>query len=495
MKYKHRAFSLLLCFFLFVFSSLHPIALAEANSALDNAREGVVEIITCFVSPELAGILFRGTGFFVDSDGKNIVTNDHVVNEEEAYQVLKSEGLYNASVFYLVFFRDTFYVAKPHLSVRESSGNNSGIIRDPSGNDLAILKLEKPAKNAKPIIFADYNRIKVGDAVTAIGYPDIKVETDAFWQALETVLDNIYSSYKETGELGLSYTPSSGSLQKLDSIEEQFVSNGIISQKVTEHGTTLFLTDATLSSGNSGGPLVNADGQLVGVNTAANSGENVKASSGIAISVKDVANFIGYMGVKYSTASASSSDALPATPSNSSDMKKQSEQSSNNHLLFAALAGIVTLVCVVALLSKKRSKKWVFPVGDTASPPPKQWTCKKCSCTTNPDKTDVCISCGWNRNDPWPVKSVNWTTSFNITRDTKKETDSVKNGSEPVTFISTFARAKDPDSGVDKTIDTSASHGAFFIPPEFENPTPTDISAEDKPHRQDVLDTGFHSSF
>ena len=73
--------------------------------------------------------------------------------------------------------------------------------------------------------------------------------------------------------------------------------------------------------------------------------------------------------------------------------------------------------------------------------------------------------------------------------------DILKNDSKPVTIVSTFSKAGEPDSDADKPIVTLDSHGAFFTPPEFEDRTPADISSEDTPHGENVLDTGFHSSF
>lgn len=91
--------------------------------------------------------------------------------------------------------------------------------------DIAVLKID--AGKLTPLTFADSNDVKVGEIVFAIGNP-----------------------------LGLQET----------------VTQGIISGKgrraVAELATDFFQTDAAVNQGNSGGPLVNVRGQIVGVNNA-----------------------------------------------------------------------------------------------------------------------------------------------------------------------------------------------------------------------------------
>ena len=46
------------------------------------------------------------------------------------------------------------------------------------------------------------------------------------------------------------------------------VTRGIVSSKRSEGGVEQFQTDAAINPGNSGGPLVNSDGEVIGVNTS-----------------------------------------------------------------------------------------------------------------------------------------------------------------------------------------------------------------------------------
>ena len=92
--------------------------------------------------------------------------------------------------------------------------------------DLAVLKI-KPEKKLKPVVFGDSGKLRIGDWVMAIGNP-----------------------------FGLGYT----------------VTVGIVSAKGRSLGLGAYddfiQTDASLNPGNSGGPLFNLGGEVVGVNTA-----------------------------------------------------------------------------------------------------------------------------------------------------------------------------------------------------------------------------------
>lgn len=119
------------------------------------------------------------------------------------------------------------------------------------GNDLALLKID--ATGLKPATFAQPGTIRIGDQVIAIGYA----------LALDggpSVTSGIISALKRT------------------IITESGALNGLIQ------------TDAAISSGNSGGPLVNLRGEVVGINTAvARSDVNQAANNvGFSISVDEI---------------------------------------------------------------------------------------------------------------------------------------------------------------------------------------------------------------
>lgn len=114
------------------------------------------------------------------------------------------------------------------------------------GNDLALIKVEVTGLVAAT--FAEPGSVKIGDAVIAIGYA----------LALDggpTVTSGIVSAMKRTIET------ESGALN------------------------SLIQTDAAISSGNSGGPLVNLKGEVVGINTAVARGDSESAATNIGFSI------------------------------------------------------------------------------------------------------------------------------------------------------------------------------------------------------------------
>lgn len=117
-----------------------------------------------------------------------------------------------------------------------------------AASDIAVLATD--TTGLTPISVADTDTVEVGDTVVAIGNALDLDGSLTVTQGIVSALDR--SVDLDTGELG-----------------------------------SLMQTDAAISSGNSGGPLVNTDGEVVGINTAvAASGPTVQASNiGFAISI------------------------------------------------------------------------------------------------------------------------------------------------------------------------------------------------------------------
>ena len=188
-----------------------------------------------------------GTGFIISSDGL-IVTNKHVVNDLTAkYKIIIGE--------------ETFEV--------------KNIYRDPI-NDLAILKIDQI--NLIPVDLGDSDQLKVGQTVIAIG--------TALGEFRSTVTKGVISG------LGRGITASG---------------QGVASEKLEG----VIQTDAAINSGNSGGPLFNSSGQVIGVNVATSqNGQNIGFALPINLVKESVANFRKtgefdrpYLGVIYKTIS------------------------------------------------------------------------------------------------------------------------------------------------------------------------------------------------
>lgn len=206
-----------------------------------------------FSFPQTQQTQSAGTGFIISADGI-IVTNRHVVpSGTTSVSVTLSDGT-------------TF----DNVQVIGRTG-------DSSPQDVAFLKIDNlKGKKLVPVTLGDSSKMQVGDEVIAIG--------NALGQFQNTVTTGIISGFGRDVTAG----DQSG-------------------QQASESLTDLFQTDAAINEGNSGGPLVNINGEVVGINTAVASGaQNI----GFAQPINDVKALISsvlssgqlkqpYLGVRY----------------------------------------------------------------------------------------------------------------------------------------------------------------------------------------------------
>jgi serine protease Do len=171
--------------------------------------------------------------------------------------VLTSGGL-------IITNRHVVPAGSTNISVTLSNGttyNDVKVVGRTSTNDsldIAFLQIENTnGQKFVPAIIGDSSKMVVGDSVVAIG--------NALGQYQNTVTSGIISGYGR-------------SVQASDSTGTS-----------TENLTDMFQTDAAINEGNSGGPLVNMDGEVIGINTAiASSAQNI----GFSIPINDVTGLI-----------------------------------------------------------------------------------------------------------------------------------------------------------------------------------------------------------
>lgn len=116
--------------------------------------------------------------------------------------------------------------------------------------DIAVLQLLNPGRNLVDIPFADSSRVEVGQRVLAIGNP-----------------------------FGLNRTLTTGIVSSLDRTVK--APSGVLMKGLIQ-------TDAAINPGNSGGPLLDADGHLIGMNTAILSQSGDSAGIGFAIPINQI---------------------------------------------------------------------------------------------------------------------------------------------------------------------------------------------------------------
>ena len=157
-----------------------------------------------------------GSGFVIDDQG-HILTNYHVVEGETDLEVSFSSG----------------------YKVRGE------IIGTDLDSDLAVVKVDAPAEELNPLAFGDSDLVQVGQTVIAIGNP-----------------------------FGLSGTMTVGIVSGLGRTLQSMHSTA---DGGTFSAGDIIQTDAAINPGNSGGPLINLNGEVIGINQAIRT-NNVSAS-------------------------------------------------------------------------------------------------------------------------------------------------------------------------------------------------------------------------
>jgi serine protease Do len=186
-----------------------------------------------------------GTGFIISEDGM-ILTNRHVVSDKEAdYTVLTNDG--------------RRFPAKV-------------IARDPA-QDLAIIKIEKERISFPVVKLGDSDNLQIGQTVIAIG--------------------NVLGEFRNSVSVGV-----------ISGLGRKVTASGGGTVEVLED---VIQTDAAINKGNSGGPLLNLKGEVIGINTAMAMGaENIGFAIPINKAKKDIEQVktlgkivIPFLGVRY----------------------------------------------------------------------------------------------------------------------------------------------------------------------------------------------------
>ncbi len=193
-----------------------------------------------------------GSGFIVSADGL-VLTNKHVVSDNKAeYTVFTNDGKkYTAKVLAL----------------------------DPV-QDLAVIKIDS-SDTFNPVTLGDSDGIQIGQTAIAIG--------NALGQFSNTVSVGVVSGLERT----ISASDQAGSF--------------------SETLENIIQTDAAINSGNSGGPLLNLRGEVMGINTAmAQGAQDIGFAIPINMAKKDIEQVVGngkivypFLGVRYVLVDAS----------------------------------------------------------------------------------------------------------------------------------------------------------------------------------------------
>jgi S1-C subfamily serine protease len=221
-------------------SSPNPLPLKTIFKQVENSVVQITSKIRVAtpnpLNPQTPNATALGSGFVYDKQG-HIVTNSHVVGD--------------AKVVDVTFIDGNRYPAK--------------VIGSDTYNDIAVLQISKNASkpqsqhllsSLKPLVLGNSSKMEVGDAVIAIGNP-----------------------------FGLSDTMTTGIVSGTGRTLPASAGGGFSIPNAIQ-------TDAPIGPGNSGGPLLNMQGEVIGMNTAVVSSTNTFSGIGLAIPSNSITKIV-----------------------------------------------------------------------------------------------------------------------------------------------------------------------------------------------------------
>ena len=281
---------------------------AAGGENIDEACEGVVRVFSVFGDNAASG-----SGIIVGKTGEEsdiIVTNWHVVSEEDY-----SGGITLADEVYILLDNEAYTTE----GLNEDHAIKCKVLYTTTGYpDFAILQAEKkiPGRKALPLMSA--SNAKRAARVYALGYPG----------SADMINDGYISA----------------------TVQEITATDGTISRMIQADAfgdTYVIQHTAHINHGNSGGPLVNEDGTVIGINTYGY-GDNA-AEYFLSVYIDYAMNAMDELGISYDK-------VKPSDTSITADNAVEPEKS-NIWLIIGIIAAVVVVAALVLfLLVKKRGK-------------------------------------------------------------------------------------------------------------------------------------------
>jgi 2-alkenal reductase len=193
----------------------------------NRVNPSVVHIFVFDENEDISLPLGSGSGFIYDMEG-HVVTNNHVVTDGQRYEITFADGVH-----------------------REAT-----LVGTDVDSDLGVLKVDGLPDDAQPVELGDSRNLQVGQFVIAIGNP-----------------------FGETGSMSIGIVSGLGR-----TLESQRIAEGGGRYSLPE----VIQTDAAINPGNSGGPLLNLEGNVIGVNSAISTRTGTNSGVGFSIPVNAV---------------------------------------------------------------------------------------------------------------------------------------------------------------------------------------------------------------
>ncbi|WP_053133337.1 S1C family serine protease [Streptomyces ambofaciens] len=226
---------------------------STSTHVVPSSQKGTVSGVAAAVSPSIVEISATsnagsstGSGVIITGDGE-IITNNHVVSGASSVKVTTSDG--------------KRYTAR--------------VVGTDSSKDLALIKLED-ASGLKAATLGDSDGVGVGDQVVAIGSPEGL--TGTVTSGIVSALDRDVTVSTDEGQQQQQQQQGQGQGGgwPFEFGGQEF--NGDTGSSTTTYKA--IQTDASLNPGNSGGALIDMNGNIIGINSAMYSATESSASAG-----------------------------------------------------------------------------------------------------------------------------------------------------------------------------------------------------------------------
>ena len=236
------------------------------------ARKSVVMVYSYLQLTDGQSAGAMGTGFAIGKPGEPveyIVTNGHVVEYGYMGPKVYAEQVSSAGV-------------QVYFSAAENDYVQAQVVyySSPSEKDIAILKLPSPTDKRVPLKLRESDSVSAGETVYALGYPG-------------------------TATVGQDF--------KTFDQDDITLTKGVISKKMTPSFSTYdaFQMDTYISGGNSGGPLVDENGFVVGINSAGIEASGIDIGMNYAIVADELIKILDSERIEYTMAGGGVSWAQP----------------------------------------------------------------------------------------------------------------------------------------------------------------------------------------
>lgn len=286
----------------------------DGDNPVPKAKQGVVSIlsgVTYASNGEIVDVdekAGQGTGFGVGLAGepaRTFVTNCHVV----------SAGDRICEKVHLLIDGADIYDGKTLIECT--------VVYADSEVDLAVIQADAPVTGVSTLPLLPSEDMETGNNVFALGFPGI---------ADEAADSNHYTT------------------------EDITVTNGIISRYLTSGGVKCMAHTAAVNHGNSGGPLINDAGQVIGINSFIYYNNEEPDLRNYAIYIDYAMSALDELGIEYIDASQ--------------PVQKEDEASNDTNyvVIIAVVAGVVLLAVVLFVMLRRKKKEDMIILLATGGP-------------------------------------------------------------------------------------------------------------------------------